>query len=76
MLVDLALTIYRFLFVMATTLNEMRRAQSWRLGRADYKAGCVRSPCSPAACLCAASIACGGLRRAWKRVAMKGGYGC
>lgn len=36
-LVDLALTIYRFLFVMATTLNEMRRAQSWRLGRANYQ---------------------------------------
>ena len=36
-LVDLALMIYRFLFVMTTTLTEMRRAQSWRLGRADYK---------------------------------------
>lgn len=36
-LVDLALTIYRFLFVMATTLNEMRRAQSWRLGKATYQ---------------------------------------
>lgn len=36
-LVDLALTIYRFLFVMATTLNEMRRAQSWRLGRATWQ---------------------------------------
>lgn len=36
-LVDLALTIYRFLFVMATTLNEMRRAQSWRLGKAAYR---------------------------------------
>jgi len=36
-LVDLALTIYRFLFVMATTLNEMRRAQSWRLGRASFQ---------------------------------------
>lgn len=36
-LVDLALTIYRFLFVMATTLTEMRRAQSWRLGRAGYQ---------------------------------------
>ena len=35
-LIDLALTIYRFLFVMATTLNEMRRAQSWRLGRPTY----------------------------------------
>ena len=33
-LVDLALTIYRFLFVMATTLSEMRRAQSWRMGKA------------------------------------------
>ncbi len=37
-LVDLALTIYRFLFVMATTLNEMRRAQSWRLGKATFEA--------------------------------------
>jgi cobalt/nickel transport system permease protein len=36
-LVDLALMIYRFLFVMTTTLTEMRRAQSWRLGQADYK---------------------------------------
>jgi cobalt/nickel transport system permease protein len=36
-LVDLALMIYRFLFIMTTTLNEMLRAQSWRLGRADYK---------------------------------------
>jgi cobalamin biosynthesis protein CbiM/cobalt ECF transporter T component CbiQ len=36
-LVGLALMIYRFLFVMTTTLTEMRRAQSWRLGRADYK---------------------------------------
>jgi len=35
-LIDLALMIYRFLFVTATTLGEMRRAQSWRLGRADY----------------------------------------
>jgi cobalt/nickel transport system permease protein len=29
--------IYRFLFVTATTLTEMRRAQSWRIGRADYR---------------------------------------
>jgi cobalamin biosynthesis protein CbiM/cobalt ECF transporter T component CbiQ len=36
-LVDLALTIYRFLFVMATTLSEMRRAQSWRMGKATYQ---------------------------------------
>jgi cobalamin biosynthesis protein CbiM/cobalt ECF transporter T component CbiQ len=36
-LIDLALMIYRFLFVTATTLGEMRRAQSWRLGRADYR---------------------------------------
>lgn len=36
-LVDLALTIYRFLFVMATTLTEMRRAQSWRMGKATYQ---------------------------------------
>lgn len=36
-LVDLALMIYHFLFVTATTLTEMRRAQSWRLGRADYR---------------------------------------
>jgi cobalt/nickel transport system permease protein len=36
-LIDLALMIYRFLFVTATTLTEMRRAQSWRLGRADYR---------------------------------------
>lgn len=36
-LVDLALMIYRFLFVMTTTLTEMLRAQSWRLGRADFK---------------------------------------
>jgi cobalamin biosynthesis protein CbiM/cobalt ECF transporter T component CbiQ len=36
-LVDLALMIYRFLFVMTTTLTEMRRAQSWRLGQADFK---------------------------------------
>lgn len=36
-LVDLALTIYRFLFVMATTLTEMRRAQSWRLGKATFE---------------------------------------
>jgi len=36
-LVDLALTIYRFLFVMATTLSEMRRAQSWRMGKATYE---------------------------------------
>ena len=36
-LVDLALTIYRFLFVMATTLSEMRRAQSWRMGNATYQ---------------------------------------
>jgi cobalt/nickel transport system permease protein len=34
---DLALMIYHFLFVTATTLREMRRAQSWRLGRADYR---------------------------------------
>jgi cobalt/nickel transport system permease protein len=34
-LIDLALMIYHFLFVTATTLAEMRRAQSWRLGRAD-----------------------------------------
>jgi cobalt/nickel transport system permease protein len=36
-LVNLALMIYRFLFVAATTVAEMRRAQSWRLGRADYR---------------------------------------
>ncbi len=36
-LIDLALMIYHFLFVTATTLKEMRRAQSWRLGRADYQ---------------------------------------
>lgn len=36
-LVDLALMIYRFLFVTATTLHEMRQAQSWRLGRADMR---------------------------------------
>jgi cobalt/nickel transport system permease protein len=36
-LVDLALMIYHFLFVTATTLREMRRAQSWRLGRADFR---------------------------------------
>jgi cobalamin biosynthesis protein CbiM/cobalt ECF transporter T component CbiQ len=36
-LIDMALMIYRFLFVTATTLGEMRRAQSWRLGRADYR---------------------------------------
>jgi len=36
-LVDLALMIYRFLFVTATTLHEMRQAQSWRLGRADFR---------------------------------------
>ncbi len=36
-LIDLALMIYHFLFVTATTLGEMRRAQSWRLGRADYR---------------------------------------
>jgi cobalamin biosynthesis protein CbiM/cobalt ECF transporter T component CbiQ len=36
-LIDLALMIYRFLFVTATTLTEMRRAQSWRIGRADYR---------------------------------------
>jgi cobalt/nickel transport system permease protein len=36
-LVDLALMIYHFLFVTATTLAEMRRAQSWRLGRADLR---------------------------------------
>jgi cobalt/nickel transport system permease protein len=36
-LIDLALMIYRFLFVTATTLGEMRRAQSWRIGNADYK---------------------------------------
>jgi len=36
-LVDLALMIYRFLFVMTTTLTEMLRAQSWRLGRADFR---------------------------------------
>ena len=35
-LIDLALMIYHFLFVTASTLVEMRRAQSWRLGRADY----------------------------------------
>ena len=36
-LIDLALMIYRFLFVTAITLGEMKRAQSWRLGRADYR---------------------------------------
>lgn len=36
-LIDLALMIYHFLFVTATTLREMLRAQSWRLGRADYR---------------------------------------
>ena len=36
-LIDLALMIYHFLFVTATTLSEMRRAQSWRMGRADYR---------------------------------------
>ncbi len=36
-LIDLALMIYRFLFVTATTLGEMKRAQSWRLGKADYR---------------------------------------
>lgn len=36
-LIDLAIMIYHFLFVTATTLREMRRAQSWRLGRADYR---------------------------------------
>jgi cobalt/nickel transport system permease protein len=36
-LIDLALMIYRFLFVTATTFGEMQRAQSWRLGRADYR---------------------------------------
>ena len=36
-LIDLALMIYHFLFVTATTVKEMRRAQSWRLGRADYR---------------------------------------
>jgi cobalamin biosynthesis protein CbiM/cobalt ECF transporter T component CbiQ len=34
-LIDLSLMIYRFLFVTATTLAEMTRAQSWRLGRGD-----------------------------------------
>jgi cobalt/nickel transport system permease protein len=36
-LIDLALMIYRFLFVTATTLGEMRQAQSWRMGRADAR---------------------------------------
>lgn len=36
-LIDLALMIYHFLFVTATTLGEMRRAQSWRLGKADVR---------------------------------------
>lgn len=36
-LVDMALMIYRFLFVTATTVREMRQAQSWRLGRADFR---------------------------------------
>lgn len=36
-LIDMALMIYRFLFVTAITFGEMRRAQSWRLGRADYR---------------------------------------
>ena len=36
-LTDLAIMIYRFLFVTATTLREMRQAQSWRLGRADFQ---------------------------------------
>ena len=36
-LIDLALMIYHFLFVTATTLAEMRRAQSWRLGKADVR---------------------------------------
>ena len=36
-LIDLSLMIYRFLFVTATTLAEMTRAQSWRLGRGDLR---------------------------------------
>ncbi len=36
-LVDLALMIYHFLFVTGATLKEMRLAQSWRLGRADFR---------------------------------------
>jgi len=36
-LIDLALMIYRFLFVTATTLTEMRRAQSWRMGAANAR---------------------------------------
>jgi cobalt/nickel transport system permease protein len=36
-LIDLALMIYHFLFVTAITLREMLRAQSWRLGRADFR---------------------------------------
>jgi cobalt/nickel transport system permease protein len=36
-LIDLALMIYHFLFVTASTLGEMRRAQSWRLGKADAR---------------------------------------
>lgn len=35
-LIDLALMIYHFLFVTAMTVKEMRLAQSWRLGRADF----------------------------------------
>ena len=36
-LIDLALMIYHFLFVTAMTVKEMRLAQSWRLGRADFR---------------------------------------
>ena len=35
-IIDLALMVYRFLFVSSITVTEMRRAQSWRLGKADY----------------------------------------
>lgn len=34
---DLALLVYRFAFITSDTLQELRRAQSWRMVRRDYR---------------------------------------
>ncbi len=76
-LIDLALMIYHFLFVTATTLKEMRRAQSWRLGRADYRSRMrALSMLAGAACSSAASTVSGVWRTESNRAAMKAGCGC
>ena len=76
-LIDLALMIYHFLFVTATTLREMRQRAILASGpRRLSAAGCGRSPCSPAVYSSGASTASGVWKTGSNRAATKGGCGC